>query len=250
MVLGRFKGLGKSAITLSGFVNGEYVEYQYGADFIKNTDHDFIPPLWASRRIGHLLDMVRLHGESEELIDEITILAKTHGIVTPYTSFLILEDEENQITENTIDEDWSLAGNFAGDVQFRSKLKEEFKDLGLKSGHRSNQVSTEFQELNNAKNLIDTRQGQERMYTVNEEGKKLYSSQQVRNIQGRAFYQSGEFWIDSDLQKQKPLQTIRIKFGSEDYFELLDDQRETSQYMALGQNVRFVHDQVFYEIYD
>ena len=53
--------------------------------------------MWASRRIGYLLDLIRLNGENKELIDEVTSLAREHGIITPYTSYLIMEDEEIRV---------------------------------------------------------------------------------------------------------------------------------------------------------
>ena len=43
--------------------------------------------------MGYLLDEIRLHGESAESRDEITELARRYGIVTPYTAYLIVEDE-------------------------------------------------------------------------------------------------------------------------------------------------------------
>src|SRR5262249_12931057 len=53
--------------------------------------NSFIPRLWASRKIGYLLEEIRLHGESAELKDEVIRLSKEHGILTPYTAFLVEE---------------------------------------------------------------------------------------------------------------------------------------------------------------
>ena len=39
------------------------------------------------------MDQIRLHGSDDELVDEIVALSKLYGIITPYTSFLIVEDE-------------------------------------------------------------------------------------------------------------------------------------------------------------
>src|SRR5205085_10109262 len=58
-----------------------------------NSEREFIPRLWATRRVGFLLDEIRLHGESKELREEATELARRYGIVTPYTAYLIVEDE-------------------------------------------------------------------------------------------------------------------------------------------------------------
>src|SRR5205823_6278358 len=47
--------------------------------------------LWASRKIGFLLEEIRLHGETAEVKDEVVRLSKQYGIITPYTSFLVEE---------------------------------------------------------------------------------------------------------------------------------------------------------------
>src|SRR5262249_5562197 len=62
----------------------------------ESSDHEFIPRLWATRRVGYLLDEIRLHGENTELRDEVTELARKYGIVTPYTAYLIVEDESRR----------------------------------------------------------------------------------------------------------------------------------------------------------
>ncbi|HNX59591.1 MAG TPA: VIT domain-containing protein, partial [Spirochaetota bacterium] len=93
-VFGRYSGEGKSTIVMEGKIKGKIHRFNIPAIFpAKNTESDFIPPLWASRRVGFLLDQMRLYGESREVIDEIVNLARTYGILTPYTSYLILEDE-------------------------------------------------------------------------------------------------------------------------------------------------------------
>jgi len=55
-------------------------------------DADFLPRLWAGRKIAYLLDQIRLYGENEELVDTIVSLSKRYGIITPYTSFLVEEE--------------------------------------------------------------------------------------------------------------------------------------------------------------
>jgi len=44
-------------------------------------------------KIGYLLNQIRLHGENQELVDSVIDLSLKYGIVTPYTSFLITEDD-------------------------------------------------------------------------------------------------------------------------------------------------------------
>ncbi|MEM7394362.1 MAG: VWA domain-containing protein, partial [Verrucomicrobiota bacterium] len=93
-VFGRYKGNGHVAIKLKGEVNGTKKEYVYETTFPeKDPGHDFIARLWGTRRVGYLLDQIRLHGESRELKDEVIQLSKDYGIMTPYTSYLVLEDD-------------------------------------------------------------------------------------------------------------------------------------------------------------
>jgi Ca-activated chloride channel family protein len=93
-VLGRYEGEGDVKLTLTGDTakGGERFEYDVYLPR-REEDHGFIPRLWAIRKVGYLLDEIRLKGENRELKDEIVELALTYGIVTPYTSFLVNEDE-------------------------------------------------------------------------------------------------------------------------------------------------------------
>ena len=65
-VVGRYQGSGPAIITLSGRVNGRSEEFTFRADFpAESHEHDFLPALWAARRVGFLLDQIRLHGEEQ-----------------------------------------------------------------------------------------------------------------------------------------------------------------------------------------
>src|SRR6185503_16021213 len=54
----------------------------------------FLPRLWAMRKVGFLLDQIRMAGESAEVKDEIVRLAKKYGFVTPYTSMLAADERD------------------------------------------------------------------------------------------------------------------------------------------------------------
>src|SRR6516165_5909534 len=94
VVLGRFTGNGHAAIKLSGNVGKETREFVYEINFPEKTGEDksFVEDLWARRKVGYLLDQIRLNGEKKELKDEVVTLAKKYGITTPYTSYLIVPD--------------------------------------------------------------------------------------------------------------------------------------------------------------
>ncbi|MHC4852443.1 MAG: VIT and vWA domain-containing protein, partial [Planctomycetota bacterium] len=93
LIVGRFKGSGNHAIRLAGKVNGEKRQFTFEATFPKaSQDHDFIPTLWAQRKVAVLVDAIRLNGAKPELVNEVRRLGKEFGIVTPYTSHLIMEE--------------------------------------------------------------------------------------------------------------------------------------------------------------
>ena len=94
VLVGRYSGQGASAAVVEGKVEGESKRFSYDIQFPEsNREHDFIPRLWATRRVGFLLQEIRLRGDNAELRDEATELARKYGIVTPYTAYLIVEDE-------------------------------------------------------------------------------------------------------------------------------------------------------------
>jgi Ca-activated chloride channel family protein len=96
VVLGRFTGTGPSVVRLTGMVGKDKHEFVYEVNFpIKtesDTGKDFVEPLWARRKVGYLLDQIRMNGEKDELIKEVVALAKRYGIATPYTSYLVVPD--------------------------------------------------------------------------------------------------------------------------------------------------------------
>ena len=97
LVVGRYTGKGNSAAILEGYSGGEKVKKAYELDFPAEAGgHEFIARLWGTRRVGYLLEQIRLHGEAAELKDEVTELARKYGIVTPYTAYLIVEDESRR----------------------------------------------------------------------------------------------------------------------------------------------------------
>lgn len=92
LVYGRYRGEGPRAVELTGTARGRSITHRYTLEFASRDRYDFVPRLWAIQKIDYLLDQIRTHGTSKELVDHIVEIAKRHGIVTPYTSFLMTED--------------------------------------------------------------------------------------------------------------------------------------------------------------
>ena len=100
LIAGRYTGSGPVTATLTGTVNGKPASYTLSAALpTLAAQNDFLPRLWATRKIASLLDAIRLrqsdssNGSAEDpaLVSEIVRLSKEYGVITPYTSFLATE---------------------------------------------------------------------------------------------------------------------------------------------------------------
>lgn len=105
MVIGRYSGQGPAAIKLTGMVGTEERELVYELTFAPKTNDgkEFVEHLWARRKVGYLLDQIRASGETKEVVDEVTALAKKYGIATPYTSYLVVPDAPMPVLRSAVD---------------------------------------------------------------------------------------------------------------------------------------------------
>jgi Ca-activated chloride channel family protein len=249
-VMGRYKTGGQTTVTLTGKVNGVEKKFEYASAFTgSNNRHEFIPSLWAIRKVGFLLDQIRLNGEHKELVEEVTLLAKTYGIITPYTSYLIMEDEKVNIANRGMPGDRVIFNNRAMDDEgFLSQRSEEYKQLGANTDTVGVANSIDLQDLNTAKTLKKSKVGSGKMNYVDKTGKNRNFADQTRKVQNKMFYQNGEEWIDLDVQKNKDTKSKKIKFASDEYFKMLEDNPEVSKYYSVGKNVKFVFNNEMYEV--
>ncbi|MBI3289175.1 MAG: VWA domain-containing protein, partial [Elusimicrobia bacterium] len=92
---GRFRAAGKGTLVVTGRAAGKPARFEFPVEFpAEQTRNAFLPRLWASQKIAHELDAIRLSGRpaDPEVVSSIVKLAKKHGIVTPYTSYLVTEE--------------------------------------------------------------------------------------------------------------------------------------------------------------
>ena len=82
------------------------------------------------------------------------------------------------------------------------------------------------------------------------EGRTQNLAQQSKNIQGRAVYQVGNNWVDSQVQNVKSANVQRVQFGTKEYFDFLNKEPQAAQFLALGRNVRFALNNQVYEVYE
>jgi Ca-activated chloride channel family protein len=84
VLYGKFEGEGRQEIVLTGRSRGREVRQAYQADFGRDEPtHEYIPRFWAMSKVGHLLDEIRINGESKELREEVERISREFGIVVP-----------------------------------------------------------------------------------------------------------------------------------------------------------------------
>jgi Ca-activated chloride channel family protein len=282
VLVGRYAADGEGKVLLEGKVNGDRRRFEFDASFGKAAEgHEFIPRLWATRRIGHLLEQIRLHGESSELKDEVVQLARKHGLVTPYTAFLILEDEERrgvplarqslpELRRNRAEYD-AFRGAFAPTqvsssgpaavAAARYGLSQKSADqvgIALSAGGAEADrmlaataapaaVPATAPVLTGPRpsGVVGSPAPMQRLRPVG-----FDAAQQSRFVGGQTFFQQGTQWVDARLQQASPTRSVRVQFNSDPYFELVADHPEARPWLALGQNVQFLLGETRYEIHE
>ena len=93
VVLGRYRGVGSGewSVTVQGRRNGRQEEFRTTVAERENDNARYTEQLWAARKAGALSREIRLHGQTQELMNALKQLALRYGILTEYTSYLVQE---------------------------------------------------------------------------------------------------------------------------------------------------------------
>jgi Ca-activated chloride channel family protein len=207
VLFGRYSRDGDSLITLEGKVGDKEKAFTYEGTFPReSSENEFIPRLWATRKIGYLLDEIRLHGEEDELIDEIIGLSLEYGIMTPYTSFLVEVDTEY--------------GQPVRMEESRNLLDSILKEGGFWAPTGSSAVDSS-----------------EKTHEL--KGSDVYEtgSEKVKSIGTKTFYLKDGAWTDNSYSSE--MKTTDIVYGSDSYFQMVGDYPEVGRYLSLGKKVNF-----------
>lgn len=274
VLAGRYRGHGAGKLVLEGTVNGTTHQSSFDVHFPLSTPaQEFIPRLWATRRIGYLLDEIRLRGESAELRDEVTELARRYGIVTPYTAYLIHEDEQRRgvpLAQQSLPElqmnpavrqvageafygfrkeatgDAAVAAARYGLAQKGADQVGEALRLGTVEAARSARALSLGTPAAPASvplaaaspGVVSAAPGT--AATSGDATAQLVAySQQSRFAGGRTFFLNQNVWIDAGVAKLANAPKVRVQFASAAYFDLLAKHPEAKEWLALGPNVQF-----------
>ncbi|HQE92827.1 MAG TPA: VIT domain-containing protein [Anaerolineae bacterium] len=224
IVTGRYTGSGPQSITLTGEVEGQRATYEYEGNFQADKSKDFIPRLWAARKIGYLLTQIRLHGENAEWIDAVVDLSRRYGIITPYTSFLVEEPTDALSTEG------------------REHAAEEFTEsLQAAPTAVSGASAVEDAEMRKGLGNAEAPPAAGEMLsspTGNDAVKELSS---IRYVGDKTFLCQNGVCIDTAYIPDQ-MTPQEVPFMSAMYWELTETQPELAAYFAVGEEVFCVAD--------
>ncbi len=233
VILGRYQGSGNAKFILKGKAGGKTKSYVVNANLDESSStQPYIAQIWAQRKIGYLLNEIRLHS-SKELVDEVIRLSKLYGIPTEYTSFLADERKSEADLKNDISK-----------VQLRSQQASGVKSgtYGVAQSTNSNYSLNSTQTLGGAANALSVN-GQTQLGEIAANGRigGTYQDSEdrtvvvanVQNVASRTFYQRGKYWEDANLQPNQ--KAMQIKQFSDAHFKLIKAYPKLAQYSTLGQ---------------
>ena len=219
LLAGRYRATNRIAtVRVRGRAGGERREYVYHFDLAQVSDRDFVPRLWATRRVGELLDQVRVEGESPALVDEIRELSLGYGLVTPYTTFVI----EGQTSGP------ASAANM--DLYQRGDLNQAWGQTTIQA-RVQNQAYQQANRADLASGANVVNNGQHSLAQVSSQNVDLSLLQGQKNLDGPIT----EEWIARNIGIDRT-----VVFGSEEYFALAEDPA-ARPFLQSGPNVIFAY---------
>lgn len=246
--VGRYKYGGPIKVTLAGSVAGERKSFSFPATLVEKSADEtngFVEKLWATRRIGEIIDELDLKGHNQELVDEMVQLSIRHGIITPYTSFLAeenvrLADREGNGRRSSL----GLARNLAqldgkpgvAQREYKGRLREATSSpaggsggYGPQNGSGSGFGRAGAKKMDAAKGLAAVTQD------AFGEAEVLDS---VRNVGQKTFFLKEQRWQDSTVTPEQAKNAVRVAQFSPEYFELAASHGGTlAKYLAFDEPI-------------
>lgn len=245
VVVGRYSGEGAEAVELSGTRRGTRERFVYETTFPSEAlTHEFLPSLWATRKVGFLLDQIRLHGETKELKDTIVELATKYGIVTPYTAYLVTEPGglawrqggRGNVLAEALREDATFDREKT-DLAWHAVAPARVGGSGVAWSARVRKAKVMASMDVRRLRLFDAGGDALQSLIHSQESKKSKTrrAEFVTRVGTRTFYRVGERWIDADCEKKA--ETKKVELFSDGYFKLIRKHPELARCFALGKRV-------------
>jgi Ca-activated chloride channel family protein len=234
-------------LTLTGKVNGQMRRFTYDNLSFPETqrDNEFVPQLWAMRRVAHLMDQIKRNGENKELRDEIVELGTRYGIVTPYTSALVLEPG---MRVDGLERPRVSGGVLPSPTRpMEVPATGRAQGGGIGGGRMSSASVAGEAAVKDSANNATLRQA-DNLEVHRKVADKEEKAANLNRIGGKTFYLSNNVWNDSEYKPDAKLPTVKLKFASEEYYKLLKDEPRLADFLAQGVNVTVVWNGKVYQV--
>jgi Ca-activated chloride channel family protein len=232
-LIGRYTNAGdieNAIIKLTGRTGKEMRTFSYpNLEFPMRADkNDFLPRLWATRRVGWLVEQIRSNGENKELRSEIVELGTRYGIVTPYTSYLA--------TDGSFQIDGASGNTNTFSIQ-RREVNKVPSASGSGYGNGTGGLTTTGQTAIRASKDAKEKQAADQVISENDD---TIQTGMIKKIGTKTFYLENGVWIDSEFKEEAKLSEIKLKFASNEFFDLIAKEKELAQYFSIGEKVVLV----------
>ena len=221
VVFGRYRGHASGDLVIEGERNGHRERFTARAVFAESeSGNDFIPRLWASRRIGDLTRQIRIEGSTPGLVDQVRQLGLRYGILTEYTSFLIQEPGFAQTPP--IDEHLApmLQGGAAAAPSQTGTVAFEQARASARMSQASNLAAADAVAESKLQALRSAGSGE---------------IPAIRRVGGRVFVKRGTVWTDAAASDRQ--EVVVVAPFSEAYFALVRALPEITPYLGVGEEM-------------
>jgi Ca-activated chloride channel family protein len=243
VLVGRYNAAGKAKVKVKGKIGDNEEVLTFPADLVEKSDDDtnaFVAKLWATRRVGDIIDELDLKGRNEELVNELVALATEHGILTPYTSFLA--DEGSDVRD--------LRGNRGRTLTELDALHETSGRFGVSQRASKESLRGASQTPAAAATSGPVAGGARgfggggggffggNAYYYDAKEDKTAVAANCRQIGRKTFFERDKRLVDSSVTAEQEKAAKKIERYSPEYFDLIERYgKQVTQYLALDEPV-------------
>ncbi len=220
VVFGRYTDDGRGRLRLHGRRGDGEERYSVQTDFpARAPGNDYIPRLWASRKLGELTRQVRLNGPDPELVESIRETALRYGLLSDYTSYLVLEPgmvADGRPTPTPTQGGVRLQSATAQGAPANSAMGPTAPPPSGSgaTGEAAVRASRRSQALRAVASAED-------LAMAEQEATEEMSRADVKVVAGRTFQLEGAVWTERPDDGKGP-DTVTVALYSEAYFALLE----------------------------
>lgn len=235
VVLARYRGEGSGPVVIEGSRNGRRERFTISAEFTRREPgNDYIPPLWAGRRIGELTRQIRLEGSNPQLVTRVRDLGLRYGVLTEYTSYLVQEPR-------------TIAGIPAPMPQAGAAVAREMTGARAFDAAKASAAMANSRTMQAADSAANVRL-EELVVTGVSEGGRPREKLEVKRVGGKVLSKKDGVW--TDLAQRDTLKVTTIAPFSRAWFDLARARPALRAQLAAGAQLLLAGSRVSLKVAD